>query len=109
MAPMRTPPNVEFGFAESCAAAAPAVDPLVKALKDADAIVRCEASTALAAIGDRKAVPALIDALDEKDEVTKLVIIRALKTLSGGDLEETTPGPWRKWWDETGSKTPPKQ
>ena len=58
-----------------------AVEPLVKALRDADASVRMRAAMALGRIGDPRAVKPLFEALTETDVFARFTMIQALRRM----------------------------
>lgn len=75
--------NVSYPSYEAlCEIGEPAVDPLVKALKDDNPSVRSYAAGALGMIGDPKATDPLIEALKDKDPGVRIAAARAL-----GDLK----------------------
>jgi len=67
---LRTDKYVKGGYRREAAGAlirigAPAVEPLIQALKDKDPVIRFGAADALGEIGDRRAVGPLIEALND--------------------------------------------
>jgi HEAT repeat protein len=80
---------------------------LSRALGDDDEGVSRRAAAALAALGDPRAIPALINYLDRGFRLSRLPIIRgaqgALLSLSG-EAEERDVSAWRQWWREHRTK-----
>jgi len=73
---LRTNKYVKGGYRREAAAAllrigAPAVEPLIQALKDKDPVIRFGAADALGGIGDRRAVGPLIEALNDEDDAVR--------------------------------------
>lgn len=88
-----------------------AVPALTEALKShKDVWVKAECATALGAIRSADAVPALIDALDDKDQYVLASVSDALVKITGQDFKSTlNPSTkerkaykeqWSKWWKE---------
>jgi putative heme-binding domain-containing protein len=67
-----------------------ATEPLVEMLSDPNPVLRFRAATALGRIGNPKAVPALLKALDEKDFFTRYAVFKALNRI--GAWTETAKG-----------------
>ena len=83
--------------------------PLVDALQDRVLPVRLQAIRSLSARGERRAVPALIDVLEEEETSPGVIweeTRAALRKLTGKDLAEAAD--WRTWWAEHGEKLPPR-
>jgi biotin carboxyl carrier protein len=92
---------------------AAAVEPLTELLeKDDDLFVRRAAARALGEINDRKAVPALIDALMDSEIYVSLQAAKSLRSITGKEFgfKETltaskrraVQAKWKKWWKENG-------
>ena len=74
--------NVSYPSYEAlCETGKPAVDPLIKALKNDNPSVRSSAASALGTIGDPKATDPLIKALKDKDTGVRVATARALGEL----------------------------
>ena len=84
-------------------AAADAYDPIVEHLHDyetrGDSCIRMypasSACYALGALGDKKAIPHLIEALGHKE--TESAAFRALKKLTGQQFQDDV-AKWKQWW-----------
>lgn len=75
--------NVSYPSYEAiCEIGKPAVDPLIKALKDDNPSVRSSAASALGTIGDPKATDPLIKALKDNDRGVRIAAARALGELN---------------------------
>ncbi len=97
----------------------PAENALTGLLADPSALVRREAALALAWCGGRRAVPALIQALDDADWVTRQAAHVSLTNLTGMEspLESTAPlekrrreqKVWQDWWKTVPENRPPDE
>lgn len=72
--------------------------PLVRRwLADRESMLRVQCARTLAAIGDRAAVPLLIDRLEQEDDRRRHAIADALEALTGQSFGLLL-GSWRAWW-----------
>ena len=89
----------------------PALAILLAALRDADPSVAREAASGLARLGDRAAVPALINRLErcerEADLGARDACLGALEVLTG-TRGPRRPAEWRVWWREHGTRSAPR-
>ena len=70
--------------------------------KDDTPTVRVQTALALAQLNDRRAVPALIAALKDKDEEVRAAVVRALRTITRQRFGKNTPEVWEAWWKTKG-------
>jgi len=83
---LRSDKHVKGGYRREATGAlirigAPAVEPLIQALKDKDPVIRFGAADALGGIGDKRAVEPLIEALKDEDAA-----VRAWAALALGNI-----------------------
>lgn len=71
---------------------------LVKMLATGSELERRSAATLLARQDPEVAVPPLITALSDRDELVRTQAVESLKVLSGGSDFGTDAGRWRAWW-----------
>lgn len=96
-----------------------AEDALIRALDDPAADVRRQAAMALAWSGGRKAMPRLLDALNDDDWVTRQAAHVALTNLTGMEFSfDAMAAPsqraeqarkWRQWWAGLPADRPPPE
>jgi hypothetical protein len=79
-----------------------AIDPIAAALKGPEWQVKIAAVNALDKFADKRAVPALIDALASADGRVKHEINALLVKLTGVD-KHGDPATWKGWWEENKS------
>ncbi|MGA0871160.1 MAG: HEAT repeat domain-containing protein, partial [Planctomycetota bacterium] len=81
-------------------------------LADREPMLRVQAARTLAAIGDRAAVPVLIDRLEQEDDRRRHAVVDALERLTKQSFGMLV-GSWRAWWAAEGEvflrNGPPKQ
>ena len=65
--------------------------------QDEDKRVRQASAIALAKLRDNKAIPALVQALDDPDSAVKTYTMRALRMITGETRKDENS--WRKWWE----------
>lgn len=71
---------------------------LVRMLAGGNELERRAAATLLARQDPEIAVPALITALSDPDEMVRTAAVESLTTLSNGNAFGTDAGAWRAWW-----------
>ena len=82
-------------------------DPLLAAIGDKAFPVRRQALQSLGKRGDRRAVPSVIDLLEEKEDAPGLLwedALRCLREITRQDLRESVD--WRVWWKAHGEEAP---
>ncbi len=99
-----------FYFLTGCAGRALGYSTFSKDIQSPDPSVRIKAVIYAGNSGDKRAVPLLVDRLEDDDEVVRLAAIESLKQLTGRDFDYRNYDPpykrlvaverWRKWLKE---------
>ena len=77
----------------------PAIEGWISVLEDANTDIRHLAATALREIDDPRAIPALIEAINDEESRVRNSVRYALESLTGKKLAEDQDA-WQKWWEE---------
>lgn len=76
---------------------------IISMLNDNEELVRTEAMTAISLIDKKEAMPYLLDALDDKNELIRKVASGILNNITYKNFE-TDSQKWREWWDANKDK-----
>ncbi|UCC94562.1 MAG: HEAT repeat domain-containing protein [Candidatus Omnitrophota bacterium] len=77
----------------------PAVEALIEVIKDSNVERQKKTVSLLLEIKDKKAIPILINALDEKDKSVRKNILFVLQKLTGKRIGSDS-RKWRNWWEK---------